>query len=157
MPGKTDNLKLNTWLESDVVDFADMNENFGIIDGLVSCVKSYKASSKCTGASSAVADWYCKEFSDGRVDALCKIKSSDIACSVGDTAPYSSGAVVVKLPAELYAISNVQMGIASDGICWVHDVTASQSTSSVSFKVIGMESEKSAKSRTVYISVKGVM
>ena len=52
MATKTPKLGLNIWLESDPVNFEEVNENFKKIDDMVMCIASGEVSSSYSGGVS---------------------------------------------------------------------------------------------------------
>ena len=157
MPNQTRNLKLNTWLENETVDFEQINDNFRKIDGLVSCVESGTIESSYSGGSSAMATWRYKKYSDGTVEMSTKINFTNLKCNGGSSAPYYSGTSTLFFPFQLNQVYDVQMHLASNTIGWVSDITGQAVLDKVIFRVMGMEFENDYIYKQVFIQVKGVI
>ena len=156
MPNQTQNLKLNTWLENEPVDFEQVNDNFRKIDGLVSCVESGTIESSYSGGSSAMATWRYKKYSDGTVEMSTKINFTNLKCNGGSSAPYYSGTSTLFFPFQLNQVYDVQMHLASNTIGWVSNITDRSILDYVMFRVMAMELETTDKYKRIFINVKGV-
>ena len=157
MPNQTTNLKLNTWLENEVVDFEEVNTNFEKIDKLVSCVESGTKTSNYTGGSDSVAKWRYKKYSDGTIEMSAKLGFTNLKCNGGTQSPYYSGTSNVYFPFTLTEVYDVQMHLASNTIGWVSDITGKTVLDMVMFRVMATESETTEKYKQIFIQVKGVM
>lgn len=157
MPNQTDNLKLNTWLENEVMDFEELNANFETIDKLVSCVESGVKTANYTGGADSVAKWRYKKYSDGTVEMSAKLGFTNLKCNGGSQSPYYSGTSNVYFPFELKEVYDVQMHLASNTIGWVSDITGKSVLDMVMFRVMATESESTEKYKQIFIQVKGVM
>ena len=154
---KTKNLKLHTWLESEVVDFEEVNENFTKIDTLPFCIESGTKTSSYTGGSSAIATWRYKKYSDSTVDMSTVLYFDNLKCNEGTEAPYYSGVSKVDFPFTLKAVYDVQMHLASNTIGWVADITNRTVADSVSFRVASVSVEKDLMYKKIFINVKGAL
>lgn len=157
MPNTTTNLGLNVWLENDVVNFEDFNENFEKIDDLIMCIESGTITSGYSGGVSGNATWRYKKYSDGTVEMSTKLEFTNVKCDGGSAAPYYSGTSVVNFPFSMSSVYDVQMHLASNTIGWISDVTERSVLNNVSFRVMGMEYEDTYIYKQVYINVKGVI
>lgn len=157
MPNQTTNLNLNTWLENEMVDFEEINENFEKIDKLVSCVESGTKTSNYTGGSDSVAKWRYKKYSDGTIEMSAKLGFTNLKCNGGTRSPYYSGTSNVYFPFTLKEVYDVQMHLASNTIGWVSDITGKSVLDMVMFRVMATESESTEKYKQIFIQVKGVM
>lgn len=157
MPNQTSNLKLNTWLENEAVDFSEVNANFETLDKLVSCVESGTTTSNYSGGSDSVAKWRYKKYSDGTVEMSAKLGFTNLKCNGGTKSPYYSGSSTVYFPFTLSEVYDVQMHLASNTIGWVSDITGKSVLDSVMFRVMATENESTEKYKQIFIQVKGVM
>lgn len=157
MANKTKNLHLNTWLESDPVNFEELNANFEAIDQLVSCVESGSKTAGYSGGSDSVATWRYKKYSDGTVEMSAKLNFTNLKCNGGSAAPYYSGTVTVSFPFEFAEIYDVQMHLASNTIGWVSDITGEAVNNKVMFRVMGMWLETDFIYKQVFVNIKGVL
>ena len=157
MPNKTNNLGLNTFLETEYVDFEQIKENFEKIDDLVSCVESGTKTSSYTGGSDSVVTWRYKKYSDGTIDMSAKMEFTNLKCDGGSSSPYYSGDSKVYFPFSLSQVYDVQMHLASNTIGWVSDITGKSVLDHVMFRVMGTEHESSYVYKQIFINVKGVL
>lgn len=150
------NLGFNTFVENQIVDFDQVNENFKMIDKMCICTDSNQITAGNTS-------WYCREFADKTVDMTTKIEYADKRCTNGSKAPYYTSDVVVQLPFTLTKIHGIFFDLSlapkSDGnyiYGWVQNVTPKTSLSSVTFRIMAMESETEYINKQVSIHVIGV-
>ncbi len=157
MPNKTTNLGLNVFLENEVVDFEQINNNFETIDKQIYCVESGTITSNYTGGSSSVAVWRYKKYSDGTVEMSTKIEFTNLKCNGGNSAPYYSGDSTLYFPFTLSEVYDVHMHLASNTIGWVSDTTGYSINDFVIFKIMSMSLEEDYIYKQVFINVKGVL
>ena len=157
MATKTPKLGLNIWLESDPVNFEEVNENFKKIDDMVMCIESGEVSSSYSGGVSGSTTWKYKKYSDGTIDMSTKMEFTNIKCNGGSSAPYYSGTLSLYFPFTLSQVYDVQMHLASNTIGWVSDITGQSVLDKVMFRLLNMESESDYKYKQVFINVKGVL
>ena len=157
MATKTPKLGLNIWLESDPVNFEEVNENFKKIDDMVMCVESGEVSSSYSGGVSGSTTWKYKKYSDGTIDMSTKMEFTNIKCNGGSSAPYYSGTLSLYFPFTLSQVYDVQMHLASNTIGWVSDITGQSVLDKVIFRLLNMELESDYKYKQVFINVKGVL
>lgn len=157
MPNLTPNLKLNTWLENDVVDFEEINENFQIIDGLVRVTESGTKAANYTAGSSGTTTWRYKKYSDGTIDMSAKLEFANLKCNTGTESPYYSGTSTVMFPFTLSSVYDVQMHLASNTVGWVSDIMGHAVNDKVLFRVMSVTNETNDVYKQVFINVKGVL
>ena len=157
MATKTPKLGLNIWLESDPVNFEEVNENFKKIDDMVMCIESGEGSSSYSGGVSGSTIWKYKKYSDGTIDMSTKMEFTNIKCNGGSSAPYYSGTLSLYFPFTLSQVYDVQMHLASNTIGWVSDITGQSVLDKVMFRLLNMEYESDYKYKQVFINVKGVL
>lgn len=154
---KTSKLNLNIWLENEVVDFEEINENFNKIDALTVVTESGTKTSSYTGGSDTVAKWRYKKYSDGTIEMSAKMEFVNIKCNGGDKSPYYSGSSKVYFPFELSEVYDVQMHLASNTIGWVSDITGKSVLDYVMFRVMSTAYESTTTYKQIFINVKGVL
>lgn len=155
---KTDKLRLNTWLESEPVDFEEINSNFEIIDNLILISESNTTTAAFTlGGSNTTATWRYKKYSDGTIDMCASIPYLDLRCSTGSASPYNSDISKISFPFSLKEINNIQMHLSSSNFAWIFDCTDDTVVDSISFKVMTFAAETAASYKKVFINVKGVL
>lgn len=157
MPNVTTNLGLNTWLENEVVDFEEINENFEKLDAMTMCVESGKKTANYTGGSDTVATWYYRKYSDKSIDLWAKLNFTNLKCNGGSGSPYYSGDSKVYFPFTLSAVTDVQMHLVSNTIGWVSDITEKTVLDYVRFRVMATAYESSPLYKQIFINVKGVL
>jgi len=157
MPNKTTNLGLNTWLEDEVVDFSEINDNFTKVDSLVSCIESGTTTSNYTGGSDSVANWRYKKYTDGTIEMSTVIYFTNLKCNGGAEAPYYSGSSKIYFPFTLSSVYNVQMHLASNTFGWVSNITGKTVSDYVMFRLMSLEYESTEEYKQVFINVKGVV
>ena len=157
MSNVTKKLGLNIWLENDIVDFEQINENFQKIDDCVICTESGIKTASYSGGVSGTANWRYKKYSDGTIEMSTKLEFTNIKCNGGSKAPYYSGSSTVQFPFSMSEVYDVQMHLASNTIGWVSDITGKSVLDSVMFRVMAMEYEDDYIYKQVYITVKGVI
>ena len=161
MPNKTTNLKLNTWLESDVVDFEQVNENFQIIDGLVNCMEAGTWTSTYTdGDVTRTATWYYRKYTNGHVDMYGKLgfNRGDLLCSEGDESPYYSEYKQINYPVTFTSIYHLDIGTSNTkNSNWTVNLTGSSTMGYCGFRLVSRPKETENAYKVVYISVKGRM
>lgn len=157
MPNKSSNLGLNIFLENDIVDFSDVNENFEKIDSLVHCVESGTKTSNYTGGSDSVVTWQYKKYSDGTIEMSAVVYFTNLKCNGGDKSPYYSGDSTIYFPLSLSKVYNVQMHLASNTFGWVSNITGRTVSDSVMFRLMALERETGEEYKQVFINVKGVV
>ena len=157
MPNKSSNLGLNTWLENEVVNFEEINQNFNIIDGLTSCIETGTKTASYSGGVSGVATWYYRKYSDKSIDMWAKLEFDNLKCNGGTSSPYYSGDSKIMFPFTMSRVSNVQMHLASNTFGWVSNITGRSVLDSVSFRVIGLEYESTTEYKQIFIEVKGAI
>lgn len=154
---KTEKLELNVWLESEPVNFEEVNANFEKIDSLPLCIESGTKSSSYTGGSDASATWLYKKYSDGTIEMCTRLEYTNLKCNGGTSAPYYSGVSEVTVPFTLSRTYDVQMHLASNTIGWISDITAKAAMDKIRFRVMAMSLESSTEYKMVFINVKGVL
>ena len=157
MPNTTTNLGLNTWFESEVVDFEQINANFEKLDTMVMCLESGTKTANYTGGSDSVATWRYRKYSDKTVDLWAKLNFTNLRCNGGSGSPYYSGDSKIYFPFALSAVTDVQMHLASNTIGWVSDITGQSVLDNVRFRLLATEYESQPLYKQVFISVKGVL
>lgn len=157
MLNRTKNLGLNIWLESEPVNFEEINENFEKLDTMIMCVENGKKTAAYTGGSDSAATWRYKKFSDGTVEITTKLGFTNLKCNGGSAAPYYSGNVKVSFPFEFSEVYDVQMHLASNTIGWVSDTTDKSVLDYLMFRVMGINYETDYVYKQVFITVKGVL
>lgn len=155
MPNKTTKLKLNTFLENDVVDFSLINENVNSLENMNLCVYGGLKTANYTGGSDTVGSWRCKQYADGTVDMSVALPFSALPCNNGASAPYYSNDVQVYLPISLDVIYDVQMHMASSNIGYVADITSTGVLDHLTIRAVSHTSESTNVHKTIYINVKG--
>ena len=157
MPNITKNLGLNTWLENEVVDFEQINENFEKIDSMVMCVESGTKTANYTGGSDSVATWRYKKYSDKSIEMWAKLQFTNLRCNGGTSSPYYSGESTIYFPLTLASVNDVQMHLASNTIGWVSDITGQSVLDNVRFRVMSTAYESETLYKQIFINVKGVL
>ena len=157
MPNTTQNLGLNTWLENEVVDFEQINENFEKIDNFVVCIESGTKTSNYTGGSDSVATWRYKKYSDKTIEMWAKLQFTNLKCNGGTSSPYYSGESKIYFPFALASVNDVQMHLASNTIGWVSDITEQSVLDNVRFRVMSTSYESQPLYKQIFINVKGVL
>lgn len=157
MPNTTSKLGLNTWLENDVVDFEEVNENFEKLDNMVMCVESGTKTANFSGGTTSVATWRYRKYSDGTVEMSAKLEFTNLKCNGGSSSPYYSGDSKVYFPFSFSSVYDVQMHLASNTIGWVSDITGKSVLDYVMFRVMGTAYESENVYKQVFITVKGVL
>lgn len=157
MASQTNRCKFNTFLENDVVDFEQINENFEKLDAMGFCVETGTKAANYDGTTSGSILWRYRKYSDNHVELSIKLEFGNLACNGGTEVPYSSGQVNVYLPFKFSDIYNIQMHMSSNTVGWVQDVTAKGSSDKVSFKVLSMDKETVTVYKEISIIVKGVL
>lgn len=152
---KTTNLKLNTWLENEPVNFEEVNENFEIIDKLPICIESGTKLGTYTGGTGSSNTWRYKKYSDGNIEMFTKLEFDNLKCNNGAEAPYYSGSSKVTFPFALKTVRDVQMHLASNTIGWISDITGRNVIDYVSFRIAAIHKEDNAEYKQVFINVKG--
>lgn len=156
MPNPTTNLGLNTWLENEVVNFEEVNQNFEKLDTMVMCIESGTKTSSYSGGSDSVTTWRYKKYSDGTIDMSAKLNFTNLKCNSGSAIPYYSSDLKVYFPFALSEVYDVQMHMASNTIGWVSNITDRSILDYVMFRVMAMELETTDKYKRIFINVKGV-
>lgn len=156
MASKTTNLGLNTWNETDIVNFEEMNQNFETIDTLVHCVESGYITAPYTNGSNTTAEWYYRKYSDGMVEVSADLTYTQLICDQGSAAPYYSAKhSEVTLPFVFDRVYDLQMHIASNSMSWVTNITGSNISNRVIFRLFNMAVESSELYKQVFIHIKG--
>lgn len=156
MPNKTKNIGLTTWLESDVVDFEQVNDNFEKIDALVNCIEAgVIVGSYDDGGTVATTNWHYKKYSNGSVKMDAKLVFNNLICDTGDEIPYYSDSVTITYPFQFSSVYSVQMHAVSNGITWVADITGKTVVDSTTFRLVTRAKESGTVYKQVYITVKG--
>lgn len=157
MPNQTKNLGLYTFLESDAVDFEQINENFEKIDKTVICFETGTKTASLSESSEGTIVWRYKKFTDGTIELTTKIESTSIKSDSGSAAPYSSGDVKMYFPFSLSEIYDVQTHLCSSNGGWISDVTERSVLEYLTLKVMSVTQESSATYKQIFVNVKGVL
>ena len=157
MPNTTKNLGLNIWLENEVVDFEEINENFKKLDTMIMCVESGTKTANYTGGSDSVATWRYKKYSDKSIEMWAKLQFTNLKCNGGTSSPYYSGESKIYFPFTLSSVNDVQMHLASNTIGWVSDITGQSVLDNVQFRVMSTAYESTTIYKQIFINVKGVL
>lgn len=157
MASKSEKMGFNIFLDTDVVDFELINENFNKLESAVICVESGTKTSAYTGGVSGSTTWRYKKFSDGTVEMSTKMEFEDLRCNIGQTSPYYSSDSKVYFPFNLSSVTDVQMHLASNTIGWVSDITGKGVFDHVLFRVMATAKENNYEYKQVFINVKGVL
>lgn len=156
MPNQTTNLGLTTWLESDVVDFEQMNANFEKIDALVNCIESgTKIGTFSDGGATNTATWHYKKYSNGSIELDARLVFDNLICASGDGIPYYSDSVSIVYPFSFSSVYSLSIHAVSNNIIWATDISGGSSVDGATFRVLTRSKESSASYKQVYISVKG--
>lgn len=157
MPNTTKNLGLNIWLENEVVDFEEINENFKKLDTMIMCVESGTKTANYTGGSDSVATWRYKKYSDKSIEMWAKLQFTNLKCNGGTSSPYYSVESKIYFPFTLSSVNDVQMHLASNTIGWVSDITGQSVLDNVRFRVMSTAYESTTLYKQIFINVKGVL
>lgn len=157
MPNTTENLGLNIWLENEVVDFEEINENFKKLDTMIMCVESGTKTANYTGGSDSVATWRYKKYSDKSIEMWTKLQFTNLKCNGGTSSPYYSKESKIYFPFTLSSVNDVQMHLASNTIGWVSDITGQSVLDNVRFRVMSTAYESTTLYKQIFINVKGVL
>ena len=157
MPNTTENLGLNIWLENEVVDFEEINENFKKLDTMIMCIESGTKTANYTGGSDSVATWRYKKYSDKSIEMWAKLQFTNLKCNGGTSSPYYSEESKIYFPFTLSSVNDVQMHLASNTIGWVSDITGQSVLDSVRFRVMSTAYESTTLYKQIFINVKGVL
>ena len=156
MATKTPNLGLNTWIETDPVNFEEMNYNFETIDKLVHCVESGFITAPYTNGSNTIADWYYRKYSDGMVEICADLTFTKLMCDQGSAAPYySADHSEITLPFTFVRVYDLQMHTASNSLSWVTNITGGNVTNRVIFRRFSMSVESSELYKQVFVRIVG--
>lgn len=155
MANRTENLGLNTWLESDIVNFEEVNENFEKLDTMTMIFETGTKSSYYSGGSSTTANWRYKKYSDGMIEMSTKLEFTNLKSDGGMVVPYYSGDVQVYFPFQLEELYDVQMHMSSSTVGWVSDATDRTVLDYLIFKIMSMSKEETTIFKQVFITVKG--
>lgn len=155
MANRTANLKLNTFLESEPVDFSDINNNALQLDGMNICTYGGQKTANYSGGSSTTARWHCKQFVDGSVDMSAKLDFTTLMCNNGTASPYYSTDVQVYFPIIFSEIFDVQCHMASSNAGYVANVTGKDILDHITIRVMSPTNETSNIYKGIYINVKG--
>lgn len=157
MASKSEKMGFNIFLDTDVVDFELINENFNKLENAVICMESGTKTSSYTGGVSGSTTWRYKKFSDGTIEMSVKMEFEDLRCNIGQTSPYYSSDAKVYFPFNLSSVTDVQMHLASNTIGWVSDITGKGVLDHVLFRVMATAKENNYEYKQVFINVKGVL
>ena len=152
---KTEKLKLNIWLESEPVNFEEMNANFEKIDSLPFCIESGTKVGTYTGGITSTNTWRYKKYSDGSIEMFTKLEFDNLKCNGGSQAPYYSDSSKVVFPFALKGVYDIQMHLASNTIGWVSDITGKSVIDHVLFRVAAVYKETDLEHKQIFINVKG--
>lgn len=154
----TTNLGFHKWIDTDAVDFEEINENFEKIDKCVICTESgvKNGTYECEWSSGGSIEWRYKVYSDGTIDLSAKLLFTNIKCNGGDKIPYYSGYATVKIPFTLSKVYNVQMHVASGTLGWISNITETDVVDHVKFRIMSPEKEINTEYKQIFINVKGV-
>lgn len=155
MPNLSTNMGFNLFLESDVVDFEQLNANFEKLDKMVLCIESGTKTSSYSGNTTGNATWNYKKYSDGTIDLDTAIGFDTLKCNQGSKAPYYTGNCRVYFPFTITKIDNVQIHMSSETKGWVCNLTGKDVVDYILFNIMGMESESNYVFKKVFINVKG--
>lgn len=157
MPNKTPILGLNTWLESDFVNWQDLNENFEKLDSTSVCRETGTAVASYTGGSVTSVQWRYKKYSDGTVEMSASFPYNTLACNNGTSVPYESGITDISFPFMFSDIYNVQVYMASELKGWVSNITKAETLDHLTLVVLSMTKENIPMNKRLFINVKGVL
>ena len=157
MPNQTKNLGLNTWLENEIVDFEQVNENFEKLDGMAMVIESGTKTASYTGGVNGTAAWRYKKYSDGTIEMSTKLEFTNIKCNGGEQAPYYSGASNVYFPFEFSSVYDVNVHMSSNTIGWASDITNRSVLDHISFRIMSMYKETENVYKQIFINVKGMV
>lgn len=157
MASKSEKMGFNIFLDTDVVDFELINENFNKLENAVICIESGTKTSSYTGGVSGSTTWRYKKFSDGTIEMSVKMEFDNLKCNGGTTSPYYSSDSKVYFPFTLSSVYDVQMHMASNTIGWVSDITDKSALDHVMFRVMATVKEDNYEYKQVFINVKGVL
>lgn len=156
---KTSKLGFNIFLETDAVDFEDINENWRKLDEMTLCTKSGVKTASYEHGMASAAKWYYKIYSDGTLEMSAKLdyNSSRMQCNVGTSAPFISGQSIVYFPFEFKEVYDVQMHLSSNTRGRIINTNGNTVQNSVKLIFESNEKENTDQYKQVFISVKGVV
>ena len=172
---KSKNLNMNLFLETDYVDFEDINNNFEIIDSKPFCVKSgftiakYQQYILSNGnentqyGSETDVKWYYKVYNDKTFEMYAKIELTNLQCITAIGSLYRSGYVRVAIPSKysdnttfnIASIRDIKLSLSSDSYDWPVLTTRSSINDYFTFRLVGPKAEKTSIYRQIFLNVKG--
>lgn len=153
---KTLNLGFHSWIETDAVNFEEINENFDKIDNLVHCTESGIMTMPYTNGSNTTAEWYYRKYSDGMVEACADLTYTNLICDQGSEAPYYSAKhSEITLPFTFARVYDLQMHLASNSMSWVTNITGSNISNRVIFRLFNVTVESSELYKQVFVHIVG--
>ncbi len=155
MPNQTAKVQFNVFLENEVVDYEQVNENFEKLDAMALCIESGEKTASYSGGTSGNATWRYKKYSDGTIELYTKLEFENLKCDGGAAFPYYSGTATVMFPIQLLEVHDVQIHMASSTVGWVCDVTDKNVLDNVRFKIISTTHETTGVYKQVFVNVKG--
>lgn len=157
MATKSTKFGFNLFLENDIVNFEELNDNFKKIEDLVLITESGVKSATYTEGSEANVKWYYRKYSDGTLEMWTKIGYSKLICETGAAGQYSSAESTINFPFAFSSIENVQMSLNADMTGYVVNTTANAVLDSLKLKVISANKESTDIFKQISINVKGVL
>lgn len=164
MATKTPNLKLNTWLESDVVNFEEVNENFEVLDGCIMCIASGMTDSSCSGSSDSRPNWNYKKYSNKTIEMDTRIPFANSICSEGvtGTGPYKMiNNCILSLPTNvgtITSITSIQLQLSGENAYgWAVNLSNKDRIDSIVMNILNSIIETSSSYKEIHVSVKGVI
>lgn len=158
MPNSTANLGLNIFLEDEVFDVDQVNENFQKLDVVPMCTETGTMTSYYSGASVGTITWYYKRYQDKTIELNASVSLNLLITKNGTSQPYYSDTVEVGLPVQFSSIYDAHISVASNTQCWPSIIASSRIIDSLNFVLLSKNKVTSTTNnfKTIFIQVKGV-
>lgn len=165
---RTPNLGLATWLENDIVNFEDINDNFEKLDNcIVGLSKGYESEpATVIGGGANASPWKYKTYSDGSTEITIAIQYAALRCCTANSAAgvYASETSTVYLPPthvfdyihdiRITAVNELSVG-TKQAYNWASIIEYDSFSRAIRFALLSTESEPDTNIKQVYISIKG--
>ena len=174
---KTKNLGMNLFIDTDVVDFNDINKNFNVLDALPFCVKSgvttatyqqyiLKNGNENTAYGNPIdVKWNYKIYNDKTFEMYAKIELTTLSCTAAIGSLFRSGYLRVYLPNKysdgtmfnIAEVSDLNINMSSDSYDWIILTNGPSIVNNFTFRIVGPKKETYSVYRQIFVNVKGVI
>lgn len=160
MAVKTENLNLNTWLESDYVNFEEINENFETIDTFIVATEAGTVTSTYTDGSgiSGNITWRYKKYSNKTIEIVAAVDVHNWLANTqfGETGIYGTTDMTINMPFSFVNLYDTHVNVQCPNAMLIFNKTAITEATALTIQAAGFTSETDTDTKRIILNIRGV-